>query len=89
MDTIDTLSAAAERTWLDGWTVGPVKGRTTGNPPVDDPWRAVGEFVVGPDGRVRLPDVHPYCEAFPEPAVLVAAARLSRDVTETGLYATS
>jgi peroxiredoxin len=63
--------------------------RTTGNPPVDDPWRAVGEFVVGTDGLVGLPYVYPYCEAFPEPGVLVAAARLSRPVTETGLYATS
>ena len=30
MDTIDTLSAAAERTWLDGWTAGPVKAEGTG-----------------------------------------------------------
>jgi peroxiredoxin len=50
----------------------------TGTPLVDDPWRAVGEFVIGTDGRVRLPYLYQYCEDFPEPRVLTTAARLSR-----------
>jgi peroxiredoxin len=49
-----------------------------GTPLVDDPWRAVAEFVVGADGQVQLPHVYQYCEDFPEPRVLTAAARLSR-----------
>lgn len=63
--------------------------RAAGNPPVDDPWRAVGEFVVGTDGLVRLPYVYPYCEAFPQPGVLMAAARLSGDARGPELHATS
>jgi peroxiredoxin len=51
--------------------------RAQGRPPVDDPWRAVGEFVVGVDGRVRLPYAYQYCEDFPDPRVLTVAARLS------------
>jgi hypothetical protein len=69
MGTVDTLTAAAGRTWLDGWTAGPVEAEGT--------------------GMVRLPYVYPYCEAFPKPGGLLAAARLSRHVTETRLYATS
>jgi hypothetical protein len=69
MGTVETLSAAAGRTWLDGWTAGRVE--------------------AGGTGLVRLPYVYPYSEAFPQPGGLVAAARLSRHVTETGLYATS
>jgi hypothetical protein len=52
--------------------------KARGRAPVDDPWRAVGEFVIGPDGRVRLPYLYQYCEDFPEPHILTAAARLSR-----------
>lgn len=58
--------------------------RAAGRPPVDDPWRAVAEFVVGPDGRVRLPYAYQYCEDFPDPRVLSAAARLSRSAAATG-----
>jgi peroxiredoxin len=52
--------------------------RTAGRPPVDDPWRAVAEFVVGTNGLVHLPYTYQYCEDFPDPRVLTAAARLSR-----------
>jgi peroxiredoxin len=52
-----------------------------GTPLVDDPWRAVGEFVIAPEGRVRLPYLYQYCEDFPDPRVLTAAARLSRSDT--------
>ena len=51
--------------------------RRQGRPMVDDPWRAVAEVVVGRDGRVRLHHAYQYCEDFPDPRVLVAAAALS------------
>lgn len=51
--------------------------RAGGRPPVDDPWRAVAEFVVGGDGRIRLTYAYQHCEDFPEPRVLTTAARLS------------
>lgn len=47
-----------------------------GRPLVDDPWRAVAEFVISDDGRVRLPYLYQHCEDFPDPRVLTAAARL-------------
>lgn len=43
---------------------------------VDDPWRAVAEFVVGSDGLVRLCYAYQHCEDFPDPRVLTTAARL-------------
>lgn len=43
---------------------------------VDDPWRAVAEFVIGSDGLVRLCYVYQHCEDFPDPRVLTTAARL-------------
>lgn len=57
--------------------------RAAGRPPVDDPWRAVAEFVVDPDGHVRLPYAYQYCEDFPDPRVLTAAAQLSRRAAST------
>lgn len=51
--------------------------RENGRPPVDDPWRAAAEFVIGFDGRVRLSYSYQYCEDFPDPRVLTTAARLS------------
>jgi len=51
--------------------------RAKGRPPVDDPWRATAEFVVGTGGRVRLSYVYQHCEDFPDPRVLTTAARLS------------
>ncbi len=49
--------------------------RSQGNPPVDDPWRAVAEFVVGADGKVLLTYAYQYCEDFPDVRVLTTAAR--------------
>ncbi|MBW3619066.1 MAG: AhpC/TSA family protein [Actinobacteria bacterium] len=49
--------------------------RRTGVAPVDDPWRAVGEFVVGTDGTVLLDYAYQYCEDFPDIRVFTTAAR--------------
>ena len=51
--------------------------RQTGRAPVDDPWRAVAEYVVGTNGLVRLAYTYQYCEDFPDPRVLTTAARMS------------
>lgn len=51
--------------------------RESGRPMVDDPWRAVSEFVLAPDGRLRLIHTYQHCEDFPDPRVLTTAARLS------------
>lgn len=51
--------------------------REQGRPLVDDPWRATAEFVIGRGGDVRLCYSYQYCEDFPDPRVLTAAARLS------------
>ena len=57
--------------------------RELGLPLVDDPWRAVKEFVIGSDGHVRLAYAYQHCENYPDPRVLVTAARLSdRDVQD-------
>ena len=53
--------------------------RAGGRPLVDDPWRATAEFVIGTDGRVRLSHLYQYCEDFPEPLVLTAAAQLAEN----------
>jgi peroxiredoxin len=54
--------------------------RAGGRPLVDDPWRATAEFIIGTDGLVRLTHLYQYCDDFPEPLVLTAAAQLA----ETG-----
>jgi len=51
--------------------------REAGRAPVDDPWRASAEYVVGRGGQVRLPYLYQYCEDFPDPRVLTTAALLS------------
>ena len=51
--------------------------RELGLPLVDDPWRAIKEFVIGSNGLVRLTYAYQHCEDYPNPRVLVAAARLS------------
>jgi peroxiredoxin len=51
--------------------------REQGRPLVDDPWRAMAEFVVRPGGIVQLPYLYQYCEDYPDPRVLTTAARLS------------
>ncbi|MBG6212127.1 MAG: redoxin domain-containing protein [Cryobacterium sp.] len=52
--------------------------RREGRPPVDDPWRAAAEFVVGTSGRIRLAYAYQYCEDYPDARVLTTAARLDR-----------
>jgi peroxiredoxin len=51
--------------------------RAQGRPLVDDPWRAVKEFVIGTNGRIRLTYSYQYCEDYPNPQLLATAARLS------------
>ena len=53
--------------------------REQGRPPVDDPWRAAAEFVVGSDGVIRLSYAYQYCEDYPDPRVLTTAARLAAE----------
>jgi peroxiredoxin len=60
--------------------------REMGRPLVDDPWRATAEFVVRPDGAVQLPYLYQYCEDFPDPRVLTAAARLSARTGDRQAY---
>lgn len=59
--------------------------RRRGNPPVDDPWRAVAEFVVAVDGTVLLTYAYQYCEDFPDVRVLTTAARRARRPTAHGI----
>ena len=51
--------------------------RREGRAPVDDPWRATAEFVVGGGGIIRLAYAYQYCEDYPDPRVLTTAATLS------------
>jgi peroxiredoxin len=51
--------------------------RAEGRAPVDDPWRAIAEYVIGRSGVIRLPYLYQYCEDFPDPRLLTTAARLS------------
>ena len=51
--------------------------RREGRPPVDDPWRAAAEFVVGANGLIRLAYAYQHCEDYPDPRVLTTAGRLS------------
>ena len=46
-------------------------------------WKGSSLLVVGTDGRARLPYPYQYCEDFPDPRVLTAAARLSRSAAAT------
>lgn len=48
--------------------------REQGRPPVDDPWRATAEYVIGRHGVVRLAYQYQHCEDFPDPRVLTTAA---------------
>lgn len=47
--------------------------REGGRPLVDSPWQSPGEFVVDPDGVLKLTYRYQYCEDFPDPRVLVTA----------------
>lgn len=44
---------------------------------VDNPWQLPGEFVIDREGIIRLAYRYQYCEGYPDPRVLVAAARFA------------
>jgi peroxiredoxin len=50
--------------------------RAMGRPLVDDPWMQSGEFVVAPDGTIRVAYLYNYCADYPDPRVFTTAARL-------------
>jgi peroxiredoxin len=50
--------------------------RSQGRPLVDDPWMQSGEFVVAPDGNIRVAYLYNYCADYPDPRVFTTAARL-------------
>jgi peroxiredoxin len=50
--------------------------RNQGRPLVDDPWMQSGEFVVAPDGTIRVAYLYNYCADYPDPRVFTTAARL-------------
>jgi len=50
--------------------------RSQGRPLVDDPWMQSGEFVVAPDGRIRVAYLYNYCADYPDPRVFTTAGRL-------------
>lgn len=50
--------------------------RSQGRPLVDDPWMESGEFVVAPDGVIRVAYQYNYCADYPDPRVFTTAARL-------------
>jgi len=47
--------------------------RAAGRPPVDNPWRQTGEFLVGSDGTISLPYYYQYCADYPDPRMWEAA----------------
>lgn len=49
--------------------------REQGRPPVDNPWLLPGEFVIDPEGTIRLGYRWQYCEDFPNPLVHLTAIR--------------
>lgn len=51
--------------------------RRQGRPPVNDPWRATAEFVVGSSGTIRFAYDYQHCEDYPDARVLTTAALLS------------
>jgi len=50
--------------------------RSQGRPLVDDPWMQSGEFVVAPDGVIRVAYLYNYCADYPDPRIFTTAARL-------------
>lgn len=52
--------------------------RSQGRPLVDDPWMQSGEFVVAPDGVIRVAYLYNYCADYPDPRIFTTAARLVR-----------
>ncbi len=51
--------------------------RKIDRPLVDDPWMQSGEFVVDPQGVVRVAYLYNYCDDYPDPRVFLTAARLA------------
>ena len=49
----------------------------TGHPLVDDPWRAMADFVVGTNGVIRLGYSSQHCLDYPPAEVLITAAALA------------
>jgi peroxiredoxin len=50
--------------------------RAQGRPLVDDPWMQSGEFVVAPDGAIRVAYLYNYCADYPDPRIFTTAGRL-------------
>lgn len=50
--------------------------RSQGRPLVDDPWMQSGEFVVAPDGTIRVAYLYNYCADYPDPRIFTTAGRL-------------
>ncbi|MGH8916221.1 MAG: peroxiredoxin-like family protein [Acidimicrobiia bacterium] len=50
--------------------------RSQGRPLVDDPWMQSGEFVVTPDGAIRVAYLYNYCADYPDPRIFTTAGRL-------------
>jgi peroxiredoxin len=50
--------------------------RSQGRPLVDDPWMQSGEFVVAPDGVIRVAYLYNYCADYPDSRIFTTAARL-------------
>lgn len=57
--------------------------REMGRSLVDDPWMQSAEFVVDPEGVVRVAYYYNYCEDYPDPRVFETAARLVSYTTPT------
>lgn len=51
--------------------------RESGRPLVDSPWQLSGEFVIDPNGVVRLDYRYQYCDDFPNPEVLQSAIKMA------------
>ncbi len=50
--------------------------KAAGRPLVDDPWMQSGEFVVAPDGSIRVAYLYNYCADYPDPRIFTTAGRL-------------
>lgn len=50
--------------------------RAQGRLMVDDPWMQSGEFVVDPEGTIRVAYLYNYCADYPDPRIFVTASRL-------------
>jgi peroxiredoxin len=51
--------------------------RAEGRNLVDDPWMQSGEFVVDPNGTIRVAYLYNYCADYPDPRVFTTAGRLA------------